>query len=273
MVINYDIQKISTALSDFYNATGIDIQLLRPDFSSVCENTKQNIPYCQALQGTAKEKQRCMLFDEMLIKKSSESKKTEMGVCHAGLLNVVIPLLYDDIIIGYIIFGRIKLDSQKDEFVPGKEEKNSAEIKKYYEEIPSFTMEKVKSVANIAEMLAKYLLLENMLGPSFSAGVQRVIEFIDRNLEKELSIEMITKSTHISKSVLYKNFHELFHCTVNDYIKQKRVERSVELMRKSELSIEQISQAVGFTSASYYSRIFKAQMGMSPIKYKTTMIG
>ena len=129
MVINYDIQKISTALSDFYNATGIDIQLLRPDFSSVCENTKQNIPYCQALQGTAQEKQRCMLSDEMLIKKSSESKKTEMGVCHAGILNVVIPLLYDDIIIGYIIFGRIKLDSQKDEFVPGKEEKTVPRLK------------------------------------------------------------------------------------------------------------------------------------------------
>ncbi len=271
MVINYDIQKISAALSDFYNATGIDIQLLRPDFSPVCENTKQNIPYCLALQGTAQKKQRCMLSDEMLIKKSSESKKTEMGVCHAGLLNVVIPLLYDDIIIGYIIFGRIKLNSDGVDFVPGVGEKNSAEIKKYYDEIPSFTMEKVNSVANIAEMLAKYLLLEKMLMPSFSSGIQRVLEFIEQNLEKELSIDMITKCTHISKSVLYKNFHELFHCTVNDYIKIKRIERSVELMRKSEMSIEQIAQKVGFTSASYYSRIFKAQMGMSPIKYKMTM--
>ena len=61
MVINYDIQKISMALGDFYNATGIDIQLLRPDFSHVCEHTKQNIPYCLALQGTAQKKQRCSL--------------------------------------------------------------------------------------------------------------------------------------------------------------------------------------------------------------------
>ena len=42
----------------------------------------------------------------------------------------------------------------------------------------------------------------------------------------------------------------------------------MELLAKTNLSIEEISQRVGFSSASYYSKMFKKQIGVAPLKYR-----
>ena len=42
MYIDYDLQKINTALADFYNATGIDMNILKSDFSPLSDNRLQN---------------------------------------------------------------------------------------------------------------------------------------------------------------------------------------------------------------------------------------
>ncbi len=270
MIINYDINKISSALLDFHNATGIDIDLLKPDFTSVCNYTLKNLSYCEAVQSTEIGTKACLLSDERLFTKCRESKKTEMCVCHAGLLNVAIPLLYNDIIIGYIIFGRMKPDNDISS-LSGYIKKLGLDadmMREYYSEIPAFDSNKIQSLSNIAIMLAKYILLKNMIGPNFNENMQKTVDYIDSNLESELSVKSIAKNVNISKSVLYKNFHSHFGCTVSEYINTKRIERSVELMKNSALSIEEISQKVGFSSAAYYSRIFKKQMGMPPIKYR-----
>jgi transcriptional regulator GlxA family with amidase domain len=39
-------------------------------------------------------------------------------------------------------------------------------------------------------------------------------------------------------------------------------------MKASDLSIEEIAQAVGFTSATYYGRIFKNKKGITPLKFR-----
>jgi two-component system response regulator YesN len=46
------------------------------------------------------------------------------------------------------------------------------------------------------------------------------------------------------------------------------VEASLPLLRDTTLSMEDISQRVGFSSASYYSKTFKKQTGQSPLQYR-----
>ena len=45
-------------------------------------------------------------------------------------------------------------------------------------------------------------------------------------------------------------------------------EKSIEYLTKTDLSMDEISLKVGFSSASYYSKIFKKLKGISPLKYK-----
>jgi len=141
-------------------------------------------------------------------------------------------------------------------------------MNKLYDSIELYDSEKIESVSNIAAMLIKYILLENMLKPDVNPSIQKAVNYINGNLSDNLTIKSITKNANVSKSVLYKNFHEEFGCTVSEFINRKRIENAKLLLKKSELSVEDISQRLGYSNASYFSKMFKKCEGISPLKYR-----
>ena len=269
-MVTFDKQKIASALQDFYNATGIDMDLLRADFSPVDRSRSQNNCYCSLIQGCSKGRDACRKSDIALLEACKERGSLSMHVCHAGLLDAAIPIHYNSEIIGYIIFGRMKPDtdfSSIESYIKklGIEPEEAA---KAFSDIPFYDEEKIRSVSNIATLLVKYILLENLLISPTSGITEKAAAFIRENLQKDLSIQSVSRATNISKSVLYKAFHSRYGCTVGAYINEARVERSLEYLLKTNLSMEEISQKVGFSSGSYYSKTFKKQLGISPLQYR-----
>lgn len=270
MTVEFDSQKISAALRDFYNATGIDMELLKTDFTPANAQRLHNNRYCSAVQSCAAGKDACRASDTALLEQCRRTRSAQTHICHAGLVDVAIPILYDDTIIGYIIFGRMKPDTDFSGLEAyfsrlGLDVRYAEEA---YREIPFFDADKIQSVSNIATLLVKFILLENLLKPSRSDSIEKASAYIQENLDRDLSIQTISRSTSISKSVLYKAFHDHYHCTVGSYINAKRVEKSMELLTKTNLSVEEIAQRVGFSGASYYSKTFKKQTGLSPLQYR-----
>ena len=271
MIINYDIPKINRCLEDFYNATGINMDLLKEDFSFVGNKSHwEKKRYCTAIQGTCEGKKACLCSDAALLQKTKETKKVEQQLCHAGLLDISIPILYDDVIIGYIIFGQLRTDMDfsflRDYLVSlGLPEE---EMKTYYAEIARVDGDVIQSICNIAELLVKHILLENMLKPGYDDAMQRALRYIGENLSSELSVQAISKNAHLSKSALYRRFQNTFHCTLSEYVNERRIEKAAEFLAGSDLSIEEISRVVGFSSGSYFSKTFKKKKGLSPIQYR-----
>lgn len=270
MLINYDIEKLNTALQDFYNSTGVNIQFRTSDFTCLSINPRTHNNYCKSIQSTTEGKKCCYYSDEILLKKCKESKQPQMHICHAGLIDVAVPVLYNDTILGYIILGQMKREVDFPTV-----EKNISELgldlsqmKEYYASLSFFDYDKIQSISNVASMLAKYILLENMLKPNINSSLEKAIDFINKNLDKDLSIRNISQSIHISQSVLYKCFHNHFGCTVGEYINTMRIEKSIQLMKNTDLSIEEISRLAGFASATYYGRIFKNKKGITPLKFR-----
>lgn len=267
MIINYDIEKLSSALEAFYAATGIGIQLLDRDCSSLNIKFFSN-PYCTAVQATKCGKAACRASDARLLELCKSSRKTATNVCHAGLIDVAVPIIYDSEIISYIILGQLR--PEKD--VAGLEDyllKLGAKVSKDdYAALQIYDPYRVQGVARLAEMLTKYILLENMVQPNYSDRTERALAFIEENLHHPFSVEDICKSAYVSKSVLYQNFSRLFGCTVGEYVTRKRIERSLRLLEGTDLSVEEISQQAGFSSAAYFTVNFKKIMGVPPIKYR-----
>ena len=269
MTLQFDRQKIREALQDFYNATGIDMELLLPDFTPADPSRPHNCRYCNLVQSSALGKEACRCSDNALLEACKTSGNVQMQPCHAGLLDVAIPIVHDDGIIGYIIFGRMKPDR---DFAPLESYLSglgldSGQMREAFREIPFFDENRIRSVSHIATLLVKYILLENLLEPS-REGIHRAESYIRQHLAQPLSIQDIARGTGISKSVLYKAFHRHRGCTLGAFVNACRVEASLPLLKDTNLSMEDISQRVGFSSASYYSKTFKKQMGQSPLQYR-----
>lgn len=268
MVI-FDQNRISAALQDFYNATGIDMELLKADFSPA-GSYKCSSGYCALVQSCAAGRDACRASDMALLETCRSTGEPAMRLCHAGLTDVAIPIHHNHEIIGYLIFGRMRPDRD----LPALEEYLSrlgidpTQAAQAYHRIPLYDEEKIRSLSNIATLLVKYILLENMLVSAPDDPVERAVAYILENLGQELSVQTISRATNISKSVLYKGFHSRYGCTVGEFVSARRVEKSRELLRRTSLSMEEIAQQVGFSSGSYYSKTFKRQTGLSPLQFR-----
>ena len=270
MLVDYDREKLDRVLVDFSNATGININFVSADMAHAVFHEVRHNPYCRAVQSSPWGAQRCMRSDVELMMKCARSGHPEMHVCHAGLVDVAVPITHMNMLLGYIILGQMKTRS---EFSSASREQQevlwaSAELKKYYDELPLYEEEKIHSVANIALMLTKHILIENMLILRVDEKLERVIGYIDQNLGCRLSVQQISEETNISKTGLYKLFRANLNCTLNDYITAKRVESAVKLLLSTDMSMEEISAYVGFSNAAYFAKMFKKHNKISPLKFR-----
>lgn len=271
MILQYDLDKLNTVLENFFLATGVNIDLFNENFEQVRKNKCQIPPeYCYAIQSQTRKRRPCKHSDMTLLKQCQKQKKLVMHRCHAGLIDIAVPIMFENFILGYIIFGQLKteMDFSKIQEKIAALHLDMTKMKQYYDKLTLFDDKKIHSIACIAEILVQHIITEGMLKPCLFSKIEHVTQYIHEHLHEKITIKQLCDETHLSTSILYKKFYNHFGCTVNDYINTKRIEKSLDLLKKTDLSIEEISERIGFSAASYYSRIFKLKMGMPPNQYR-----
>ncbi len=99
----------------------------------------------------------------------------------------------------------------------------------------------------------------------------KAITYVEDNLYEELMLNDVAEKSHFSPFHFHRLFSVVAQETLNNFIKRKRIEKSASfLLHKEELSITEVSEKVGFSSLSSFSRAFKQFYGMSPVKFKGT---
>ena len=96
--------------------------------------------------------------------------------------------------------------------------------------------------------------------------------FIDKNLDSLPTIDNIAKDNLISESKIQKIFNSYYNCSVNDYIKNKRLTKAREMLETSDFSISEISQKIGVKSNSYFTKIFRERYGVNPSEYRNSRL-
>lgn len=94
-----------------------------------------------------------------------------------------------------------------------------------------------------------------------------IISYIQDNYSEKITLEDVARSANICQSECCRFFKKHMNMTIFDYILYLRIQNSLPLLKTMD-SVTEVSTAVGFTSSSYYSQIFKRQMGCSPLEYK-----
>ncbi|WP_167338376.1 helix-turn-helix transcriptional regulator [Paraburkholderia oxyphila] len=99
-------------------------------------------------------------------------------------------------------------------------------------------------------------------------AVARLGDFIEVNLEKDLSLSALAAAAGLSPVYLSKAFKAAFGDTPHQYILRRRIERAKEMLQATHLPIIEIALGVGFSSQSHLSTWFKHFVGVSPGAYR-----
>lgn len=102
--------------------------------------------------------------------------------------------------------------------------------------------------------------------------IRKLGEDILKNPSYNYNLDDLSKKSGLSQAKLQDGFKFLFTRTVTEYIRHVRLESARELMKTTDLNISQIVYTIGFTSRSYFSKIFKEKYGVTPNQFKKEMV-
>ncbi len=98
--------------------------------------------------------------------------------------------------------------------------------------------------------------------------VKLMLAFIQAHFQDPLSVADIAASAFISQRECFRAFKNTLHTTPLEYLKTCRLQAACQLLADSAEPVTFISQSCGLGSSSYFGKIFRCQMGCTPLEYR-----
>lgn len=99
-------------------------------------------------------------------------------------------------------------------------------------------------------------------------AIKSLTDYIDNAPELDHRIDNLIKIAGLNASKVQEGFKLQHGLTVCDYIRHVRLTKSEQLISQTDLNISEIVYSLGFTSRSYFSKIFKERFECAPSEYK-----
>ena len=104
----------------------------------------------------------------------------------------------------------------------------------------------------------------------YSPTIQRVLEYINLHLGDHISNEDLSANVNMSISHLSKVFKKETGETMTEYITLIRCKKAANLLKKTNLPIQEISSYVGYSDNNYFVKVFKKNYDMTPTEFRKT---
>jgi AraC-like DNA-binding protein len=102
--------------------------------------------------------------------------------------------------------------------------------------------------------------------------LSKVYELIEDELAGSLSLERLAASIGFSVRHLCRSFRASSGLSLHQYIVGRRIERAKALINKSELSLEEIAEAVGFAHHAHMTATFRRLIGATPVQFRSRQV-
>ena len=104
--------------------------------------------------------------------------------------------------------------------------------------------------------------------PVMNASIAHVIRIIHGQYAENITIQLLADQVHLTPNYLSMLFHQQIGQTINGYLAEVRVEKTKELLRQPQMSLRDISIAVGWQNPSFLAKKFRALTGLTPLEYR-----
>lgn len=95
-----------------------------------------------------------------------------------------------------------------------------------------------------------------------------ILNYIHKNYADNISISDIATANNIDRTYVFKLFQKYLKISPSQYLQQYRLSKACTLLRKTSLSITDISYTVGFQHAPYFTKLFTQYIGETPSEYR-----
>ncbi|WP_343487314.1 helix-turn-helix transcriptional regulator [Allomuricauda sp. d1] len=130
-----------------------------------------------------------------------------------------------------------------------------------------------KAYELLSHQLRQYLEVKNspkeqkIVQQAIIEKVNKAVKIIKEEIASMDSVVLLARRVGINQNTLQSAFKQLHNASVNEYIRNYRIERAKEYIEKTDLNITEICYEIGINSRSYFARLFKEKYGVTPKIY------
>lgn len=271
----FNTEKINKLLNDFYIATNIAVVFYDSEMNLVTKSPRHSA-YCICIREDGNRKRNCNRSNLAHMKEAAKSRETVCYTCHAGLMETIIPVIYEETIIGYMQIGQFRDESGEYSSIDRvkrsveKYKLGAEEMLQLYDDLPIVSDERFAALEKIMLMLIKSLWDDSLIRHNRSMTSVKIEQYIIEHIREKIVVEDICQKFFLSKNALYRLFEAEFGMPIGKYILNKRIQLSVDALRNTNTPIATIATECGFSDYNYFIRAFKKQMGITPLQFRKT---
>lgn len=240
----------------FFSADGVEIERGRDaDCSEYCRLMQQNRFGLQA----------CLDLDKSKRQEAADSSEVKSYICHAGLGEIIAPVMLLGKVAGFIVMGQFRVFENSPGFTLNSQEQQA------YRKLPLLDNDEIKNLVHMVKMLLDYIVAKELVSFPQDLRMLKLLNFIEKNLKNHITLASAAKAAGCSESTL-THYLKSQDTSFSSLLNSKRIERAKGLIKHHpEMSIKEISEAAGFNSEGYFSRVFKSESGIPPGEFRNAL--
>ncbi|MGN0314669.1 MAG: helix-turn-helix domain-containing protein [Fusicatenibacter sp.] len=99
--------------------------------------------------------------------------------------------------------------------------------------------------------------------------VEQIVDYMDQHYNEKISLDRIAENMYLSPFYISRIFKSEIGTTPINYLINMRMEKAKQLLKtRSDASVQEIAECVGYEDAYHFSKLFKKHYGESPTKYR-----
>lgn len=274
MPLDFNVNKLNRLVKSFYLLTQVRIVVFDENFEEILAYPKHHSEFCEMLNRDGRTHAKCRKSAARFCERCKVRNSLLIDTCHAGLTEVVAPLVENGEIIGYIMFGQITNRKDREGFIQSVREKcagyalDSEEFETKIQRVPYRTNEQIEAISDIVNALTSYIYIQHIVSARQEGQAFAIMSYIEQNLSDNLSVAALCERFQLPRTSLYQVTRPYMRDGVALFIKQRRLEEAKRLLRATDKSISEIAAAVGFLDENYFRRLFKKEVGVSANVYR-----
>ncbi|MCC3375161.1 AraC family transcriptional regulator [Cohnella sp. REN36] len=151
----------------------------------------------------------------------------------------------------------------------------SLPIERFWALYRAVSEERVSDPATLSSQLYAWMLslfepVRSAVRPDRTAPapLDKAKRYMQAHYAEDVSLEDIAAYSGVSRAYLCRLFQRKLGVSPLEYLRRRRVEAAVTMLRRTDLSAQEIGRRCGFESASYFGQVFRQYLGLSPGVYR-----
>jgi len=263
-------------------STGVSLVFASPSdkVREMLDYKREEAPLCEFLRRDSRFLARCRECDKLRCREAVSKGKGFFYKCHAGLVDMAVPLFIDGRHLGTFMGGQM-LPRRPDEasfkeFSEGLEEFGYARepLRRLFMAAPWMEEAKLRNIVDLVSLFSEHFqelgsrLLEDSKAKS---PVDRAKEFMHANFRKPLSLEGVSSMFGLSAPYFSALFKKESGEGFSERLRRIRVEHAKRLLEAGEYEISRVASESGFASIASFNRCFKLFAGANPSSYRAKL--